>query len=136
MPEYSPNSYAVIDRGEAVNLARNWLTDPVRGITDKGIECLARAVMAMDEALRSSGPVELPQEPSHGMLKALAGDPVILAASDEEELRRRYREMVSAWRNGNFESRDATPSKCRGFLPGADPSKCCWCGVRIEDHER
>jgi hypothetical protein len=31
---------------------------------------------------------------------------------------------------------DATPSKCRGFLPGADPSKCCWCGVKVEAHER
>jgi hypothetical protein len=34
--------------------------------------------------------VGLPAEPTHDMLKALAGDPAILAASDEEELRRRY----------------------------------------------
>lgn len=40
-------------------------------------------------------PVEyLPSEPTYAMLKALAGDPVLLAASDEEELRRRYKAML------------------------------------------
>lgn len=42
---------ATIDRGDAVNLARNWLDDPVRGITDKGIAKLAQAVLAMDAEL-------------------------------------------------------------------------------------
>lgn len=37
---------------------------------------------------------DLPQEPTYEMLKALAGDPVILAASDEEELRKRYAAMI------------------------------------------
>ena len=32
----------------------------------------------------------LPAEPTYAMLRALAGEPVILAASDEQELRRRY----------------------------------------------
>ena len=36
----------------------------------------------------------LPEVPNHAMLKALAGDPLILAASDEQELRRRYFEML------------------------------------------
>ena len=36
----------------------------------------------------------LPEELTYAMLKALAGDPVILAASDEAELRRRYAEML------------------------------------------
>jgi hypothetical protein len=38
----------MIDRGEAVNLARNWLDDPLHGITDNGIDALAKAVLAMD----------------------------------------------------------------------------------------
>jgi hypothetical protein len=33
-------------------------------------------------------------EPTHEMLKALAGDPLILAVSHEEDLRRRYAEML------------------------------------------
>ena len=36
----------------------------------------------------------VPIDPSYVMLKALAGDPVILAASDEAELRLRYAEML------------------------------------------
>lgn len=40
-----------LDRGEAVNLARNWLDDPMRHITDNGIEALAKAVLAMDAYL-------------------------------------------------------------------------------------
>jgi hypothetical protein len=38
----------------------------------------------------------VPIDPSYNMLKALAGDPVFLAASDEAELRRRYAEMLKA----------------------------------------
>jgi hypothetical protein len=38
----------------------------------------------------------VPIEPSWKMLVALAGDPVILAASDEQELRHRYFEMLKA----------------------------------------
>lgn len=37
----------------------------------------------------------LPIEPTHDMLKALGGDPVILAASDEDELRERYKAMLA-----------------------------------------
>ena len=36
----------------------------------------------------------VPIEPTRGMLMALAGEPVILAASDEEELRKRYAHML------------------------------------------
>ena len=36
----------------------------------------------------------VPIEPNYEMLKALAGNPLILAASDEAELRRRYAEML------------------------------------------
>lgn len=32
-------------------------------------------------------------EPTYEMLKALAGDPLLLAGSDEQELRRRYKTM-------------------------------------------
>lgn len=38
--------------------------------------------------------VPLPPEPTYGMLMALAGDPVLLAASDEEELKIRYANMI------------------------------------------
>ena len=38
----------------------------------------------------------VPIEPTHLMLKALAGDPLILAGSDEIELRRRYEAMLKA----------------------------------------
>jgi len=24
--------------------------------------------------------------------------------------------------------------QCRGFLPGANPSRCVWCGVKVESH--
>jgi hypothetical protein len=40
------------------------------------------------------GAEELPREPTYAMLKALAGDPLILAASDEAELRLRYDLML------------------------------------------
>lgn len=43
-----------IDRSEAVNLARNWIADPVRGITDKGIETLAVAVLRMDSYISAA----------------------------------------------------------------------------------
>ena len=44
-----------VDRGDAVNLARNLLDDPVQFamITPKGILMLCNAVMKMDAALRS-----------------------------------------------------------------------------------
>ena len=38
--------------------------------------------------------VLLPVEPTYDMLKALAGDPLILAASDRDELCRRWAEML------------------------------------------
>lgn len=44
----------------------------------------------------NSHSVVLPAEPTYDMLKALAGDPLILAASDEQELRRRYQAMIAA----------------------------------------
>lgn len=37
-----------------------------------------------------------PREPTYHMLKALAGDPLLLAASDEQELRLRYEDMLKA----------------------------------------
>lgn len=51
--------------------------------------------MEMFCALASSKTMEavLPEDPPHDALKALAGDPVILAASDEQELRLRYKAM-------------------------------------------
>lgn len=42
---------AFIDRGNAVNLARNWLDKNYPPLTPKGITTLAEAVMAMDNAL-------------------------------------------------------------------------------------
>ena len=38
----------------------------------------------------------VPKNPTHAMLKALAGDPLILAASDAQELRRRWQQMLKA----------------------------------------
>lgn len=38
----------------------------------------------------------VPRNPTLKMLKALAGDPLILAASDEEQLRQRYFKMLEA----------------------------------------
>lgn len=38
----------------------------------------------------------VPIEPHWKMLMALAGEPLILAASDEQELRRRYEAMLRA----------------------------------------
>lgn len=46
------------------------------------------------KALRVPASEYVPSEPTHDMLKALAGDPAILAASDEEELRKRYAVML------------------------------------------
>lgn len=41
------------DRSDAVNLARNYLDGMYsNGLTPKGVETLAKAVMAMDEVLR------------------------------------------------------------------------------------
>ena len=61
--------------------------------------------------------VLLMREPSYAMLKALAGDPVILAASDEQELRARYKTMVERfggpqWRQTSIE----TPTNGQGVL--------------------
>ena len=36
----------------------------------------------------------LPEQPTHAMLKALAGEPLLLVASDEQELRARYLAML------------------------------------------
>ena len=38
----------------------------------------------------------VPKIPTHEMLKALAGEPLILSASDEEELCKRYAAMLEA----------------------------------------
>ena len=51
----------------------------------------------------------LPEEPTHAMLKALAGDPLLLAASDEQELRRRYKAMVEAAWGGKRPSERSLP---------------------------
>ena len=59
------------------------------------IKHLANQCRAFERAQRAE---ELPPEPTHAMLKALAGDPVILAASDEAELRARYAAMVQELR--------------------------------------
>ena len=40
--------------------------------------------------------LKLFRSPSYKMLKALCGDPVILAASDEQEIRMRYAAMLDA----------------------------------------
>jgi hypothetical protein len=40
--------------------------------------------------MKPKKPIPFPALPTYAMLLALAGDPVILAASDEIELRRRY----------------------------------------------
>jgi hypothetical protein len=51
-------SSSPVDRGEAVNLARNVLSDgPL--LSQKGIEALAQAVLDMDAALKASPCVEL-----------------------------------------------------------------------------
>ena len=31
---------------------------------------------------------------------------------------------------------ETRPTECRGFLPGADPEQCVWCGVKISQHQR
>lgn len=45
-----------IDRSDAVNLARNIRDQEVRAVTDKGIDCLAEAVLRMDEYIRALQP--------------------------------------------------------------------------------
>lgn len=40
--------------------------------------------------------VLVPREPTYHILKALAGNPILLAASDEQELRIRWDDMLSA----------------------------------------
>lgn len=50
--------------------------------------CLAATAKALGRAEKM-----LPEEPPYEALKALAGDPLLLAASDEQELRRRYAVM-------------------------------------------
>jgi hypothetical protein len=45
---------------------------------------------------KSRGYQLVPKNPTHRMLKKLAGDPLILCASDEEELRKRYEAMLEA----------------------------------------
>ena len=54
------------------------------------------ALATIKSESESSGPNCLPAEPTYEMLKALAGDPVILAASHEEEYRKRYEAMLLA----------------------------------------
>jgi hypothetical protein len=64
-------------------------------LCDMALEALSARISAV---AAPSGPhcEYLPAEPTYEMLKALAGDPVIMAASDEVELRRRYRAMLQA----------------------------------------
>lgn len=45
-------------------------------------------------------------EPTHAMLKALAGDPLILSASDEAELRARYKAMRAVAHGRTGEGKD------------------------------
>lgn len=49
-----------VDRGDAVNLARNWLDKEAGGwsMTTEGIRILADAVMAMDKAICGISPQE------------------------------------------------------------------------------
>lgn len=49
----------MIDRSEAVNLARNWLDGDEHegiGITYKGVKALAEAVLKMDEYIKAQSP--------------------------------------------------------------------------------
>lgn len=48
----------MIDRSDAVNLARDWTTRPQVDMTTKGIFCLAEAVLRMDEYIRSGEAME------------------------------------------------------------------------------
>ena len=47
-----------VDRADAVNLARNTLTQYDRAITKKGVRVLAEAVLAMDTALTAPQPTQ------------------------------------------------------------------------------
>ena len=64
-----------VDRADAVNLARNALTQYDRAITKKGVRVLAEAVLSMDSALRTEQPTHaqpVAREPlSHAQAKAL-----------------------------------------------------------------
>ena len=52
-PINKPSIDTPLDRGDAVNLARNYLDGMyLNGLTPKGVETLAKAVMAMDDVLR------------------------------------------------------------------------------------
>jgi hypothetical protein len=62
----------------------------------------------------------LPPEPTHEMLRALAGDPALLAASDEAELRKRYQAM-----------RDCAPTYVQGE-PWSPPAATAISAVREE----
>lgn len=77
-------------------MKHNLTADELDSIADeelKGNPAAARIVRNVATLLRAEAP-QLPAEPTHEMLKALAGDPVILASSDEEELRKRYAAML------------------------------------------
>lgn len=52
-----PSPAAQVDRADAVNLARNTLTQHDRAITKKGVRVLAEAVLSMDAALTTPQPV-------------------------------------------------------------------------------
>ena len=110
--------------------------------------CLRYAAGALNRELKEA--LERSNVPhgelTHDMLKALAGDPVILAASDEEELRRRYRAMrercggteVEAERHAflldgvattlryqNFLEAESQVRKAAAFLRGSTPATPC-----------
>jgi len=51
------------------------------------------------------GPVIMPVEPPYEILRWLAGDPVILAASDEQSLRKQYAEFRVRMQAANKEKR-------------------------------
>ena len=63
---------------------------------------------ATTKTSKSRGYQLVPKTPTHKMLRALAGEPLILSASEEAELRRRYEAMLEAWAEESCDRKQQT----------------------------
>jgi hypothetical protein len=88
-------SYTAEDRIKMAGHLRQLATEMTHGDPRTASMLLVAAKMIE----RQPRPI-LPADPQRDVLMALAGEPLLLAASDEQELRRRYaamREALSKW---------------------------------------
>ena len=100
----APSAGAVPDGGlsreideliEEIPAIRNYYKGCTFTTATKDINRLCDAVMALRSLERPAGRV-VPEEPTYEMMKALAGEPLILAASEFLELQARYKAMLAA----------------------------------------